>query len=101
EADGRGDDQFPAARLLVPGRQRALAEEIEFVLVEAPSEPEEKSVIPVPGRIDRLLINQHRVDHTAHLDELLPVPAVAGHARDLAGTNGAHPADAELRTPPH
>src|SRR5215210_4806293 len=33
-----------------------------------PLEPKEESVIPVPGRIDRLLIDQHRVDHAAHLD---------------------------------
>ena len=100
EADGRGDDQFPAARLLVSGRQRALAEKIELVLVQAPLEPEEESVIPVPGRIHRLLIDQHRVDHAAHLDELLPIPAVAGEARDFAGANGADLAEADLRNHP-
>src|SRR3954453_19582978 len=100
EANGRGDDQFPAARLLVSGRQRALAEKIELVLVEAPLEPEEESVVPVPGRIHRLLINQHRVDHAAHLDELLPIPAVAGETRDFAGANGADLAEADLRNHP-
>jgi len=29
-----------------------------------------------PGRIDRLLIDKHCIDHTGHLDQLLP--AVAG-----------------------
>ena len=100
EADGRGDDQFPTARLLISGRQRALAEKIKLVLVEAPLEPEEESVVPVPGRIHRLLINQHCVDHAAHLDELLPIPAVARKARDFAGAHGADLAEADLRNHP-
>src|SRR5215207_5167902 len=51
----------------------------------------------MPGCIDRLLIDQHGVDHAAHLDELLPVPAVASKARDLAGTDRADLAQADLR----
>jgi len=51
----------------------------------------------VPGRIDRLLIDQHSIDNAAHLDQLLPVPAVAGEARDLAGTHGADLAEAHFR----
>lgn len=39
----------------------------------------------MPWRIDGLLIDQNGgVDHAAHLDELLPIPAVASEARDLA-----------------
>ena len=47
-------------------------------------------------RIDRLLIDQHGVDHAAHLDQLLPVPAVAGEARDLACADGADLAEADF-----
>src|SRR5262249_39351249 len=88
EAHWRADDKFATTRLLVARRKRALAQQIKFIFVEA-SQPEKQPVITLPRRIDRLLINQHRIDNAAHLDQLLPVPAVAGEARDLAGTHGA------------
>jgi hypothetical protein len=37
-----------------------------------------------------------RIDHTAHLDQLLPIPTVAGEARDLARRDGANLAEAHL-----
>ena len=46
--------------------------------------------------IDRLLIDQDRVDHAAHLDQLLPVSAVAGKTRELARCDGADLAEAHL-----
>ena len=96
EADRRRDDEFAAAGFLVAGGQRALAQKVELVLVEAPLEPEQQSVVAVSGRIDRLLIDENRVDDAAHLDQLLPVAAVAGEARDLAGADGADLAEADL-----
>ena len=48
-------------------------------------------------RVDRLLIDQHGIDHAAHLDQLLPVAAVAGEARDLARADRADLAEAHLR----
>ena len=50
----------------------------------------------MPGRVDRLLIDKNRVDDAAHLDQLLPISAVAGEAGDLAGADGAHLAEADL-----
>jgi hypothetical protein len=45
--------------------------------------PSNSRVVALAWRVHRLLINQHSVDDTAHLDQLLPVPAVAGKARHL------------------
>src|SRR6202049_3921735 len=97
EADGRCHNQRAPARLLVAGRERALAQQIQLVLVEASLEPEQQAVIAVPWRIDGLLIDQNGVDHAAHLDELLPIPAVASEARDLAGANRTNLTEANLR----
>ena len=97
EADGRCHDQLAPARLLVAGRERALAQQIQFVLVEAALEPEQQAVVAVPRRIDGLLIDQNGIDHAAHLDELLPIPAVASEARDLAGANRTDLTEADLR----
>ena len=68
EAHRRADDEFATARLLVACRERALAQEIKFVFVEASLQPEQQPVIAVPGRLDRLLIDQHGIDNAAHLD---------------------------------
>src|SRR3954453_3754820 len=97
EADGRCHDQLAPARLLVAGRERALAQQIQLVLVETALDPEQQAVVAVPWRIDSLLIDQNGVDHAAHLDELLPIPAVASEPRDLAGANRTNLTEANLR----
>ncbi len=40
EADRRADNELAAPRLLVAGRERALAQQVEFVLVQAAFQPE-------------------------------------------------------------
>src|ERR1700726_390489 len=100
ETDGRRPNQLAPARLLVARRKRALAQQIQLVLVEAALEPEQQAVVAVPWRIDGLLIEQNGVDHAAHLDELLPIPAVASEARDLAGANRTNLTEANLRYHP-
>src|ERR1700737_4582683 len=97
EADGRCHNQLAPARLLVAGRERALAQQIQLVLVEAALEPEQQAVVAVPRRIDGLLIDQNGIDHAAHLDELLPIPTVASEARDLAGANRTNLTETNLR----
>jgi hypothetical protein len=79
------------------GRERALAQQIEFILVEAALQSEQQPVIAVARRIDRLLIDQHRVDHAAHLDQLLTIPAVAGESSDFTCADRANLAQAHLR----
>jgi hypothetical protein len=54
----------------------------------------------VTRRIDRLLIDQHGVDYAAHLDQLLPIPAITGEPRDFACRDGANLAETHLRHHP-
>jgi hypothetical protein len=68
EAHRCADDELAAACLLIAGRERALSQQIELVLVEAALETEQKPIVAVPGRINRLLIDQHCIDHPTHLD---------------------------------
>ena len=42
------------------------------------NEPEQEPVVDLSRRVDGLLVHQNRIDHPAHLDQLLPVPAVQG-----------------------
>ena len=46
---------------------------------------------------DHLLLDQQRVDHAAHFDQLLPVAAVRREARDLARRHSADLAETDLR----
>jgi hypothetical protein len=80
-----------------------LPEQVELVFVQAALQAQKQPVIAIAWRINRFLIDQHSVDDTAHLDEMLPVPAVARKAgyftrrdgADLAETNiGDHPVKA-------
>src|SRR5215510_15033423 len=99
-AHRRADDEFAAAGLLVTGGERTLPQQVKLILVETSFEAEQKPIVAMTRRIDRLLIDQHGIDHAAHLDQLLPVPAVAGEPRDLARGNGANFAEADLRHHP-
>src|SRR5260221_3700434 len=47
-------------------------------------------------RVDRLVVDQACVDHAAHLDQLLPVPAITGEARDLTRTDSSDLAETDL-----
>src|SRR3984893_15354832 len=95
EADWRGHDEFATSGLLVARRERA--RQVEFVLVETALQAEQQAIIALPRGIDCLLVDQHRVDDAAHLDELLPVVAVTGKARDFASRNSPDLAEADLR----
>src|ERR1700733_8818642 len=86
----------PVAGLHIAGRQGTLAQKIELILVEAALQSQQQPVVALTRRIDRLLINQHSIDDPAHLDELLPVTAVAGETRDFPRRDRTDLAQANL-----
>ena len=96
EADRRADHELAAPRLLVADRERALAQQVECVLVQSALQPEQEATVALARRIDRVLVDQYRVDHAAHLDQLLPVAAVPRKARDLARRYGADLAETDF-----
>lgn len=55
-------------------------EQIALGFVETALGTEEQMIVGEPRSIDNLLVDQHGIDDAAHLDQLLPVPAVAGKA---------------------
>lgn len=57
-------------------------------------------VVALAGCINRFLVDQDGINNTAHLDKLLPVPAVAGEARYLTRGHGANLAKADSRHHP-
>ena len=87
-AHGAVHPQLAPARLLLAGRLRALAEDVELVLIQAPLEAQEQPVIHPPCVVNRFLVDEQGVDDPAHFDELLPLARVAGEAGQLAGRDG-------------
>src|SRR6202042_74573 len=61
-----------------------------------PFRPRSKRSLPWRGA-NGLLIDEQRVDHPAHLHELLPVAAVVREAGDLPGHSSNNLAQAHLR----
>jgi hypothetical protein len=78
------------------GGKRASTQKIKLILVETSLEPQQQTVIAVPRRIDCLLIDQDCVDDPTHLDQLSPIAAIAGEARDLPGADRANLRDTDL-----
>lgn len=96
KADRGCNDKFAATGLLVAGRQRTLAQKIEVLLVETALQAQQQPIITLARCIDRLLVDQHSVDDAAHLDELLPVAAIAGKPRHLPRRNRPDLAETDL-----
>src|SRR3954451_8924979 len=86
----RSITQSPARKSVLSIRSRGTAS------CHHPVEPKQQSVIALARRVDHLLVDQDGVNHTAHLDQLLPVAAVAREAGDFAGRYCADLAEADL-----
>lgn len=101
EAHRRADDEFAAARLLIAGRKRALPQQIKLIFVQAALQSEQKPIVAKSWCIDRFLIDQHRIDHAAHLDQLRQSRLLrAKKTRDLSRCDGPDLAEANLRHHP-
>ena len=98
KASDRGrHDEFAATRPSRSERQASAgAEDQARTRWRTSLEPQQQSVVAVPGRVDRLLIDKNCIDDATHLDQLLPIPAVAGEARDFPSADRADLAEADL-----
>ena len=61
--------ELSAARLLAPGFDRALAEQIKLILVQAPLQSQEQTVVALARGVNGLLVDQQRIDDAAYLDQ--------------------------------
>jgi len=96
-ADGSGNDQFATACLFSACLDRALTQQVQFILVQTALEAQQQTVVAKPWRVDHLLINQHGIDHATDFHQLLPLATVARKTGDLAGRDRTHLPEADLR----
>src|SRR5262249_10243371 len=90
------DDQLASSCLLSPRLNRSQAKQIQLVLVETPLQTQQEPVIGLSRIVDRLVIDQERIDHAAHFDQLLPLAAITRKARNLSSRHRTHVAEADL-----
>jgi hypothetical protein len=89
-------DEFSAPRFLDSGLTGPLAKQVELVFVERAFQSQKQSIITLPRRVYRFLIDEQRVYYATHLDQLLPISAVSDEPGDLACTDRADFTKADL-----
>ena len=94
-ADRDGEEELAAARLLLQGFERALAEERELHLAHGALHAEQQPVVRMARIVDAILVKDQRADQAAELQQRVPVAAVAGEPRGLDRDHGADAALAD------
>ena len=94
-ADGDGEQQLAAARLLLQGFERALAKQRQLHLAHRALHAEQQAIVGMARIVDAVLVGDQRADQTAELEQRVPVAAVAGQPRRLDRDHGADPALAD------
>ncbi len=77
--------------------ERSLSKKIDLVFAHAPLDTEQQPVIRASRIVDRLVVDEERVDHSAHLDQLVPIAIVAREPRDFDGGDGSDLPETHLR----
>jgi hypothetical protein len=85
-----------AAPWPVAPRPIAAATHIEFVFVQTAFQSQQQAIVTEARAIDGFQIDQDRIDHTTHLDEVLPLPTIPGESRHLTGGNTADVAQTDF-----
>ena len=88
-ADGDRHEQLAAARLLLQGFERALAQHRQLHLAHGALHAEQQAIVGMARIVDAVLVDDQRADETAELQQRVPVAAVAGEPRRLDRDHGA------------
>ena len=92
-ADRYGKPELASSGLGPCGVQHSRSQNAKFELADAALHAQQQAIIRTTGIIDTVEINDAGIDETAQLEQMMPVPAVAGetggieakHSTDLAG----------------
>ena len=76
-------EQLTAQGLVEPATLQAVPHDDQLIFTHDPTEPEQQSIVGVIGVVDTVFIRQDRSDDGTHLQEIVPIPVVAGDAAHL------------------
>src|SRR3954452_1781265 len=99
-ADGYRDAEFTTPRFLLQCFRRAGAQERQLKLAHRPFHTQQQAIVGMPRLVYTILIDDHRADQTAKLDQRVPVTPVAPQTRRLDGKHGTTAALADRRKKP-
>jgi hypothetical protein len=97
EPDGHIRVQVTAPGLLNTRLAGSLPKQIQLILIQTALHSEKKSIITETWRVYSFLVNEQSIDHSAHLDQMLPFAAVAGKTRYLPRANRTDLTETDLR----
>ena len=94
-ADRHADPQLAPAGLRPGGVEHARADHAELELADAALHAKQQTIVRSAGIIDAVEVDDPRLDQPAQLEQVMPVPAVAGQSRCVEAQHRADLARAE------
>ena len=94
-ADRHADPQLAPAGLRPGGVEHARADHAELELADAALHAKQQTIVRAAGIIDAVEVDDPRLDQPAQLEQVMPVPAVAGQPRCVEAQHSANLARAE------
>jgi hypothetical protein len=96
EARRQGEAQLAPSGLRVAGGQAALSEQAEFVFRHRSLQPEQQPVVHQARIVDPFGVDHQGTGQGAEVDQMMPVPPVAGQPRGLDAVDRPHRSGADL-----
>jgi hypothetical protein len=94
-ADRHGNPEFTSAGLGPGGVQHPRTQNAEFKLTDAALHTQKQTIIWATRIVDAIKVDDAGLDKTAELQQMMPVPAVAGEAGGVEAKHSADLAGAE------
>lgn len=96
-ADRYGKPELASSGLGPCGVQHSRSQNAKFEFADAALHAQQQTIIRTTGIIDAVEINDTGIDETAQLEQMMPVPAVAGETGGIEAKHSADLAGAEPR----
>src|ERR1700678_779208 len=94
-ADRHRNPEFTSAGLGPGGVQHPRTQNAEFKLTDAAFHTEKQTIVWATRIVDAIKVDVAGIDETAELEQVMPVPAVAGETGGVEAKHGSAPASAE------
>jgi hypothetical protein len=95
KANRHGNSEFTSAGLGPRGIQHAGAQDTKLEFADAALHAQKKTIVRSARIVDAIEVDNAGIDKAAQLQQMMPVPAVAGETGCIEAEHGAHLAGAK------